>query len=164
MSSISFVQEANPVSTHLKAVKGIWKACTQNHSKSLGYFLITLSCPASDILNASSGLFSIFKLSQQWGIVFPINKHFDYLHTTKSHPEEGAADSYIAPKNMPRQDCGTLLCGSTLSPVGGTNSLSGICLTLNFMLVQLCLQTGWGRKEVHVKLHPEGRKATQYSL
>lgn len=69
---------------------------------------MALSCPASDILNASSGLFSIFKLSQQWGIVFPINIAF-WLFTHGQiilYPEEGVADSYIAPKSMLRRNCG----------------------------------------------------------
>lgn len=141
------------VSTHLKVARGIWKACTQNHGKSLGYFLIALSCPASDILNASSGLFSIFKLPQQRGIVFPINIAF-WLFTHGQiipYPEEGAADSYIAPKSMQWQDCVTLVSDSSLSPVGGTSPLSGICFTSNFMLAQLCLQTSWGNKRVQAK-------------
>lgn len=85
-------------STHLKVARGTREACTQNHSKSLGYFLIALSCPASDILNASSGLFSIFKLPQQRGIVFLINIAFCLFTHGQiiPQPAAGAADTHIA--------------------------------------------------------------------
>lgn len=135
-------------STHLKVARGTWEACTQNHSKSLGYFLIALSCPASDILNASSGLFSIFKLPQQRGIVFPINIAFCLFTHGQiiPQPAAGAADTYIAP-GAPQ--------GRAVAPLGARCRLSsrGRCKPLIWAVcyfqlqAQLCLQMSWGGKE-----------------
>lgn len=158
MSSNAIYSKANdPLSVkgtdsaRLKVAGGIWKACTWNHSKSLGYFLIALSCPASAILNASSGLFSIFKPSQQQGIVFPVNiALWLFIYRLPNHAlPQGRGSSCIAPRSRVRQGL-----VSNSSPEGGTNLLSGICFAFSLMLTQLCLQARWGREGVQITLHP----------
>lgn len=109
---------------------------------------------------------SIFKLSQQWGIVFPINIAF-WLFThgqMTPYPAEGAADSDIAPKSTLRCNQATLWC--PIPPVlwWEVQALYQRCALLPALLAQLCLQTSWGREGVRVKLSPEGREATQHSL
>lgn len=112
MSSNAIYSKANnplsvkgTASAHFRVAGGIWKGCTQNHSKSLGYFLIALSCPASAILNATSGLFSIFKPSQQQGIVFPVNIAFWlFIYRLPTHGMPwGRGSSSIAPRSTGRQ-------------------------------------------------------------
>lgn len=104
--AMQFMQkQMMPVSAQLKVAGRVWKACPWNHSKSLGYFLIALSCPASATLNASSGLFSIFKPSQQQGIVFPVNIAFWlFIYTLPNHITPwGRGSSCIASRSTVRQ-------------------------------------------------------------
>lgn len=128
------------VSAHLKVAGGIWKACTQNHSKSLGCFLIVLSCPASAILNANSGLFSIFKPSQQQGIVFPVNIAFWlFIYTLANHTmARGRGSSSIAPRSMV-SDC------SCLQREGQTLYLGCVLLSASCWLSCVCWQGGEGK-------------------
>lgn len=130
-------------SAHLRVAGGIWKACTQNHSKSLGYFLIALSCPASAILNATSGLFSIFKPSQQQGIVFPVNIAFWlFIYRLPNHGMPwGRGSSSIAPRSTGRQ----AWCVILLQRKGQTLYLGYVLLSALCWLSCVCKQGGEGK-------------------
>lgn len=152
MSSNAIYSKANDplsvkgtASAHLKVAGGIWKACTQNHSKSLGYFLIALSCPASAILNASSGLFSIFKPSQQQGIVFPVNIAFWlFIYTLPNHTmPRGRGSSSIALRSTVSQAwCPIPPC---VQRKGQTLYLGYVLLSTSCWLSCVCRQGGEGK-------------------
>lgn len=165
MSSNAIYSKANDplsvkgiASAHLKVAGGIWKACTQNHSKSLGYFLIALSCPTSAILNATSGLFSIFKPSQQQGIVFPVNIAFClFIYRLSNHAMPwGRGSSYIAPRSRVRQ----AWCLIPLQREGQTLYLGYVLLSALCWLSCVCRQGGKG--EGH-KSHSTQKAGKQHS-
>lgn len=165
MSSNAIYSKANDplsvkgiASAHLKVTGGIWKACTQKHSKSLGYFLIALSCPASAILNASNGLFSIFKPSQQQGIVFAVNIAFwlfIYRFSNYAVPW-GRGSSYIAPRSMARQSW----CLIPFQREGQTLYLGYVLLSALCWLSCVCR---WGGKGEGYKSHSTQEAGKQHS-